>query len=247
MISYLNGNYMDEKSIAISPLDRGFTLGDGVFDTMLVINRELQSAGAHFARLKRDATVIGIETDCDFEDVAKELLSKSNIQTGRYIIRTQITRGIGERGLALPTEILPTIIMRIMETPEPVSSPATAVIARRMRRNEFSPFSKIKSLNYGENILALVEAKAEGADEVILLNTKGFVACASASNIFIRETDKWFTPPLSDGVLAGIMRAQLIVELKAAEESITPERLSRAHEILQCNSVIGSRKLIMQP
>lgn len=247
MINYFNGKYLTEDLITISPLDRGFTLGDGVFDTLLVVDGEIKFANEHFTRLKRDAGIIGIEINLDFNAIAKNLLDKNDLIMDRYIIRTQITRGIGPRGLRPPAEPHPTIIMRVAQAPEQSTHPVTAVIAERVRRNEFSPLSKIKSLNYGDNILALLEARNKGADEAILLNTKDFIVCASASNIFIREKDKWVTPPMSDGVLAGIMRSQLIRELKAREESITPERLARADEIIQCNSVIGSRKLVMQP
>ena len=245
MICYFNGAYLKDESVIISPLDRGFALGDGVFDTMLIADGEMQYPREHFSRLMRDAAVLGINAEIDFLDVAEQLLQKNQLAGRRYVLRTQVTRGIGQRGLAPPLETIPSILMRVSEAAEPDLTPVKAIIAERVRRNEFSPLSKIKSLNYGDNILALIEAKSKGADEAILINTKGFVTCASASNIFIRENDKWTTPPLSDGVLAGITRARLIGELRAREESITPERLARADEIFQCNSVIGSRRLIM--
>lgn len=246
MICFINGEFIQEETVFISPQDRGFTLGDGVFDTMLILDGKMQYANEHFARLYHDTKIMGIECNINLLDSAEELLKKNEIQQGRYILRSQVTRGISPRGLSPAPETKPTIVMRVVETPPPDLTPILAIIVKQVRRNEFSPLSKIKSLNYADNILALIEARAEGADEAILLNTQGFVTCASASNIFIRENNKWLTPPLSDGVMAGITRARLITDLNAAEESITPERLARADEIIQCNSVIGRRNLIMQ-
>jgi branched-subunit amino acid aminotransferase/4-amino-4-deoxychorismate lyase len=84
------------------------------------------------------------------------------------------------------------------------------------------------------------------ADEAILTNTNGDIACAATSNVFIVEKGRWITPPLSDGVLAGITRANILAEkLAALEESISPERLRAADEVYLCNSFTGLRKVLL--
>ena len=248
MLCFFDEQLIEEEKVTISIKDRGFTLGDGVFDTQVFVDGNLNDAHEHFERLLNDAIILGIperKPIYELKEISSEIFVKNNITAGRWIIRTQITRGIAARGLVPPINTEPTILMRIMPAPVIDPKPIKAVIAQTVRRNEHSPLSKIKSLNYGDNILALIEAKDLGVDEAILLNTEGFVTCASASNIFIRERDQWITPPLRDGVLAGITRRKLIKEKNALEDSITVDRLHGATEIFQCNSVIGLRQLLL--
>jgi len=241
-IIYWNGSFVSEREARIEPADRGFTLGDGVFDTMLAIDGEPVWGPEHSERLKAHAKILKIAFTLDIEATATVLLEKNSFKKGRYAIRTTVTRGPGERGLAPPETQHPTIIMRASPAPE-AGKTVSAAIARSVRRNEHSPLSRIKSLNYGDNLLALLEAKERGADEAIMLNTAGNVCCASASNIFIKERGKFFTPPLEDGLLNGISRAKFMAEHKAAEESISEERLRAADAVKLTNSILGTRQV----
>jgi branched-chain amino acid aminotransferase len=127
----------------------------------------------------------------------------------------------------------------------PPSDPLSAIISKTIRRNEYSPLSRIKSLNYLDNILAKEEARTLSADDAIILNTKGFVTCATSSNIFIREVNNWITPPLEDGVLDGVERLKLI-QNRAREESITIERLKNADEIIFTNSIWKQQRAVLK-
>jgi branched-subunit amino acid aminotransferase/4-amino-4-deoxychorismate lyase len=115
------------------------------------------------------------------------------------------------------------------------------IIANDVRRNEGSPLSRIKSLNYADNVLAMREAMQHKADDAIMLNNKGMVCCAATANIFIVLDGQWMTPPLTDGVLDGIMRAEMIRERAAQEISISVDDLKRAEEIYLTSSLIGMR------
>lgn len=101
-----------------------------------------------------------------------------------------------------------------------------------------------KRLDYTRSFAARREAQKRGADEAILTNTDGNIACAATSNLFIVENGVWTTPPLSDGVLAGITRATLIGEKQAREESISIPRLMNADEVYICNAMAGLRKVL---
>lgn len=248
MWCFFNDQFVKEDQVAISVNDRGFSLGDGVFDTQLAIDGKLPDGDLHFERLLNDAGVIGItatKTLAELQTISSMLLNRNAIVTGRWVIRTQITRGIALRGLAPPDDVRPTLIMRLIPAPRVDDTPVTAIVAKTTRRNEYSPLSRVKSLNYADNLIALMEAHEMGAEEAILLNTKSNVACATTSNIFIVEKGIWTTPPLEDGVLSGITRLNLIALNTAREDHITPERLQKADEIWQCNSVIGVRKLML--
>lgn len=237
-ILFYNGSFLPSKDVSIDPSDRGFLLGDGVFDTILSIDGQLQHEDAHFKRLKQHAAILGIPApNLDFKNVAASLLKRNDFAEGRHAIRTTITRGSGPRGLAIPEAINPTIMMRaypISNSPESIK----AVISHTVRRNEGSPLSRIKSLNYGDSILAMHEARQSGAEDAILLNNCGEVCCLTASNIFISE-DILITPPLSCGVMNGVQRELLLSSGKAKEDIISVERLKSADAVFCTNSIIG--------
>ena len=247
MIVFLDNVFIEEETARISPTDRGFTLGDGVFDTMLVLDGQLQHAEAHFTRLLKQASVLQIktnETPDSLKNTALRLLEKNKITQGRHALRTTITRGAGVRGLMPPDKSAHTLLMRVSPAVSPDSlPPVSAIIAQTTRRNEFSPFSYIKSLQYGDNLIALLEAKKKGANEAILLNTAGHVCCTTTGNIFILEKDHLLTPPLSDGALDGIMRSIIMQHTTVEEQSITPERLVKAEGIYLTNSLSGIRAI----
>lgn len=239
-----NGAFLNLRTLEalISPADRGFTLADGVFDTMLAVEGAPVYPKAHFERLRGHANVLGIdcpETPDHLESVARELLQKNACLTGRVAIRTTLTRGAGGRGIAPPDPAEPTLLMRCMRLPETTVPAPLSCIFSSVRRNEFSPLSRIKSLNYGDMILALREAHAAGADNAILLNTSGRVACATNGNLFIRKQGRLLTPPLDDGAMDGITRAVLIEREGGCEESLSPEDLMNADCIFLTNSISG--------
>lgn len=238
---FLNGEFIEEGAAALPVTDRGFTLGDGVFDTMLASDESLVDADDHFNRLLKHAAVLKIAVDMDveiFKKTAHRLIGQSANQ--RAAIRTTVSRGPGDHGLIPPESPQPTILMRISPAPDPSTSPPPRlIIAETVRRNEHSPLSRIKSLNYGDNILALMEAKEKGADDAIILNAAGNPACATAANIFVLIGGKLFTPPVSDGAMDGITRQKMLP--KAIEKSMGIEDMMEADSIYLTSSILGIR------
>lgn len=244
-VFYYNGSFVSADSACIQATDRGFLLGDGVFDTLLAIDGQPQSHQAHFDRLSRHAALMGLPVPgLDFADSVKDLLSRSGYTKGRHAVRTTLTRGSGPRGLAVPNEVSP--LLMIGASPVPDFKPEIKVIlSRSVRRNEGSPLSRIKSLNYGDSVLAMQEAQQANADDAVLLNNRGEVCCLTASNIFIREQGKYVTPALPCGVLDGIGRGAMIASGEAAEDVITQERLLLASEIYCLNSLTELRRVYL--
>ncbi len=244
-VAWLNGQFTAFKDISISPADRGFLLGDGVFDTMAARDGKLLHPEDHVRRILHNAGILKIVVPYrqeDFIQALPDLLHKNGLGQGYASLRTTITRGVGPRGLAPPTAAQPTVLITATAfDPAFFKEPATAIIAETVRRNENSPLSRIKSLNYGDNLLAKMEAIEKGADEAIMLNNAGHVACGTNCNIFIQEGAEWITPPLTDGILDGITRRHLIEEKPAIEEHITVDRLLAADTVYLTNSIIGVR------
>lgn len=235
---WISGVISDVAAARISPMDRGFTLGDGIFETVRV------SAGAplwlddHFARLASGAAFLGIPVPLELDSlkaIVAALLERAAMKEAA--LRITLTRGAGSSaGLWKPDELLtPTLVVMCGDPPQPVN--VAGVIARSTRRNEHSPLSRIKALNYGDSIAARREAIRRGAGDAILLNCRSRIACAAAGNIFVRIDGIWRTPPIDDGALPGLARARLLGALDSEQTELTESNLARADAALVSNSL----------
>jgi branched-chain amino acid aminotransferase len=151
-------------------------------------------------------------------------------------LRMTLTRGPAARGVVPVGDGRPTVLISAGPLPGALP-PAKVVVADRVRRNEFSPLAGIKSLNYLDNILARQEAAARGADDALLLSTQGFLAEASAANVFVKVGGSWVTPPVSDGALPGVMRGIILERLPAREKRILSDELYQADAAFLSNSL----------
>lgn len=240
----LNGNSLHDDKI-ISLQDRGFTYGDGIFTTCLVKNGLIDDWDLHYERLNRHAHSIHLPPlQNDIIDHSLASLSDYILVETMYSLKIIYTRGNSARGLDIPKSTKPNIFMLLKPIDEISNQPLRVMISTTTRRNEFSKLSNIKSLNYLDNILAKEDAKKHGADDSIMLSTKGFVSCATSSNVFIVDGKDWITPPLTDGAMDGIERYKLI-QKGAREESITPQRLRIAQKIILTNSIWKQREALI--
>jgi len=226
--------------------DRGFTLGDGLFETVLARGGELVALSAHLDRLTAGCAALGLPAP-DRAAAARRMrqaLADAGLQDDRAAVRLTLTAGSGGRGLDRPQA--PSL--RLVATAAPAPKPAgpARLITARVRRNERSPASRLKSLSYLDNVLARAEARAAGADEALMLNTAGALACAAAANLFWIRDGVLFTPALDCGVLAGIARGEVLagagrLGLAAQEVVAGPEALATAEAVFLTNALIGVR------
>lgn len=237
---FLNGALMDAEAAAVSPMDRGFTLADGLFETLAVRDGRILRLDAHLDRLARGAAVLGLPLPArdGLATALKAVRAENALAAGS--LRLTVTRGCGPRGVLPPPEPRPTVLVTAAPAGPPLP-PARLVTATVTRRNAASPLSRIKSLNYGDNILARQEAAARGTDDAVLLNTEGRIAETSIANLFAVIDGVLLTPPVRDGVLPGVMRAELL-RAGAREAPLRPEDLARASEIV-LTSALGLRSV----
>lgn len=238
----LNGELMDPEAARIAPNDRGFTLGDGVFETIAVKKAAPKRLSAHLARMREGAKLLGIPvpyTDAKIAELTASIISANAMTEGA--LRMTLTRGPGARGLAPPEPPSPTFV--ITAGPLPPDDPITMMVAQGARRDETSPLARVKHLGYLENILARREAADAGADDAVLLNTQGRVAEATAANIFCLVGGGLVTPPVAEGAMPGIMRAEVIRLTRAEERPIDVADLEEASEILVTNA-LGIRSVV---
>ncbi|MFQ5765378.1 MAG: aminotransferase class IV [Rhodospirillales bacterium] len=241
---HLNGRLMTASEARIDPADRGLTLGDGLFETIAVRNGKAARLPAHLARLRDGARVLGIPVPADdraLEQALAEMAEANDITEG--VLRLTLTRGPAPRGLAPPDPSPPTLLITGAGQALAPPRPATAVIAIATRRNEHSPLARIKSTSYLDGVIAAREAAEKGADEALLLNSAGNLAEAAAANLFLVLDGRAATPPIRDGALPGVMRADVIRVLGAAERTLKPADLAAASEALLTNS-LGIRPLV---
>jgi branched-chain amino acid aminotransferase len=222
---------------AIAPNDRGFTLGDGVFETLLVLEGQICLLSQHLERLAEGLRILTLALP-NSRSVLKELLQdtiqRNHLSTG--ILRLTISRGISQRGLPADPAALPTVVI----TPsrgQPSFSPVRLILAQSTRRNEFSPLSRIKSLNYLDNVLARQEAIAQAADDAVLLNTRGQITESTAATLCVQLGEQWLTPPVEAGVLPGILRQRLLERGVVQLQTLWPADLEQAEAMLLCNSL----------
>lgn len=224
--------------------DRGFTLGHGLFETVLWADGDLAYWDTHVERLERGCRALGLPAPdrAALRDAAMAAMGEVGAPT-RAAVRLTWTAGSGGRGLDLPVPLSPrlSVIATAIDAPPGPVTLATA----RVRRNDRSPTSRLKTLSYLDNVLARAEARAAGAEEALMLNTVGEIACAAAANVFWIRHDVVFTPALDCGVLDGIMRREVIAAchrlgLQVEEVYANPGRLAGAPMFIT-NSLVGVR------
>jgi len=249
MITFLNNKFLDANH-DIASNDRGLLFGDGLFETIRAYQGQALFLKQHWERLLKTATFLQIPIPFNIEELIQiitELLHKNNLQNKDARIRITLTRGLNPKSrIAIPEMLDPTFLITAIPY---YSLPAiNNIIISNIKRNEFSPLANMKTLNYLDNILALQEAKQNGADDALFFNTHNKLACATTANIFMVKNNQLYTPPLQDGALPGIMRSVILqiaenLEITVAESSINIEELKTADELFLTNSLVGIRSI----
>jgi branched-chain amino acid aminotransferase/4-amino-4-deoxychorismate lyase len=218
--------------------DRGFTLGDGLFETLLVVEGGILNWEAHIDRLHRGCEALGLPKPAPIDCLAAaEDAVEAAGPLRRAAVRNTLTAGVGGRGLDRPEE--PSRTLAASAAPVSGSDRPLRLVTSPIRRNEGSPTSRLKSLAYLDNVLARRDARLRGAEEALMLNNRGELACAAAANLFWIEGRELFTPALDCGVLGGTVRAALLARAGAREVRAGPEALEAADAVFLTNSLIG--------
>ena len=234
---WINGSFEGR----IDPSDRGFLLGDGVFDTAVAFRGIVFARPHHLERLTHQAAAIGIAVDPAAVRTGWDAVL-AQAAPGPLILRTNVTRGVTERGLWPASAGSPTITVSATPWNPKLFGRAVRLATSSIRRNESSPASRLKTLGYLDSILAAREAAAEGADDALFVNGVGRVACTTIANVFIVSGGDLLTPPISEGVNPGITRALLLesagrVGLHASEVPLARPNLLSADAVFLTNSV----------
>jgi branched-chain amino acid aminotransferase len=229
---WIDGQYYDKTNAKISVFDHGLLYGDGVFEGIRVYNRRIFRAHQHLERLYASAKAAWIEIPLASEAMARlmtEAVAKSGIDDA--YIRLVVTRGVGDLGLdprkcGKPSVIC--IVDNIQLWPADRYEKGLTVISAATpvhHRESLSP--RIKSLNYLSHILAKVEGIAAGVDEVMMLDSAGFVAEASGMNVFLVANGAIKTPPAYAGILRGVTRDAVLELAREATYAVEEVPMNR--------------------
>jgi len=221
-VVYLNGRYVQVERATVSAFDRGFSYGDGLFETLRAYAGWIFALDRHLRRLQKGAAQIGLQFDGDLERwrrVMSRLLRRNGLMGGDSSLRLTVTRGVDILGALLPPEVpsSPTLFL--------VARPVEGTIPERQRvgigvvtiqwGDPFNPFG-IKSVNYLYHMLAMARAKEQGAHEALFVALDGSVVEGATSNVFSVANGVLTTPPEDAGLLPGITR-EVVVELARKE------------------------------
>jgi len=225
----MNGRLLDDPDApAVSVTDHGFTVGDGVFETVKVVGEEPFALSRHLDRLARSARGLGLPV-VDPEEVRRGIaavLEGQQMPLGRL----RITYTGGEAPLGSGRGSKPPTLVVVADAMNPPAS-TTEVVTVPWTRNEHSALVGLKTTSYADNVVALARAAEHGATEAIFANTAGNLCEGTGSNVFYVIDGELRTPTLDSGCLAGITR-ELVLEWYGARQVDEPiEVLARAEEI----------------
>jgi branched-chain amino acid aminotransferase len=241
-----NGDIVPADEARVSVFDAGFLYGDGIYETMRSYRGRVFAVARHLKRLAHSAARIDLDLP-GAEELRKAIENTVEANGGGdKIVRLTVTRGALERRLDLSTSGAASVLV----TTDPIDRKeddrrrhGIRVIYSKFLRPSAYPLVGVKSTNYQVSLFARNEARAAGAQEVLIPNESGEIVEGAASNVFIVEGNRLVTPPLSSGILGGITR-ELVMELAAArgvpveESTLARERIETTDELLLSSTTI---------
>ena len=212
---YLDGKFVEEAEAKVSVFDHGVLYGDGVFEGIRLYDGNIFRLEEHLERLEYSAKAILLTlplTRAEMSEATAETCRQNGLRDA--YIRLVVTRGVGDLGLApwlCPKPTVFVIASKISLYPQEHYDNGLSIVTVPTRRiNPAALPPTIKSLNYLNNILGKIEARQAGALEAIMLNDQGYVAEATADNVFIVLKGEIFTPASASGALKGVTRSTII-------------------------------------
>ena len=243
MIAWVNGSWVEDGAPALSISDRGASLGDGVFETILFDGSRVRRFERHIGRLRRSARALGLPAPpaaAEVEKIIAALLDRNQLTRTRAAIRLTWTAGPGPRGLARPAIMKPSLIAAAAAAPE--DAKPLRLVASRIRRSAGALAARHKTLSYLENIAAL-RGCGEG-EEAALFTREDYLAGGARSNLIVVIDGRAVTPPIAHGALPGTVRAALVASQSILNvAAVTRAAADRIEAGAATNALFGLRPI----
>jgi len=233
LVVWVDGVLAPASEARVSPFDHGLLTGDGVFETLRVLGGRPFAITRHLERLDRSARGLGLDPPA--HDLVTSAMAAVVAANGLDEARLRVTVTGGPSALGSEREPGPPTVV-VAGCPQ-APWPATAEVAVvPWPRNERGALVGLKTVSYGENVVALAHARRRGAGEAIFGNLAGNLCEGTGTNVFCAVDGRLLTPPLRSGCLAGVTR-DLVIELTGAvEEDLELDRFASVDEAFLTSS-----------
>lgn len=232
-ILYLNGRFQPLSEGRVHIEDRGFQLGDGVYEVIKVLNGTIIWLEDHLDRLKRSLEIIrliGALDDHPLQALLPELVSRAGLVDGSVYL--QVTRGLAPREFIFPQPPHPTVLAYTRAKHFPDAEEIYRGVTLHAVRDLRWARCDVKSTNLLAPVLAKEEAWEAGADEALFISPRGLVREGGSSNVFSVIDGVMRTHPLSNRILGGITRKH-VIEIAARLGFVVQERAFLLKEITE--------------
>jgi branched-chain amino acid aminotransferase len=253
--AWVNGRVLPADEAHLSAFDRGFQLGDGVFETLRVRGGRATELAEHLERLHGSAAGLGFALPADVDTALRDgigaLLAAEGLgdAAGDASVRITASRGVFfGRGL-LPPDEHPDATLVIQAWPVPPTPAAHLerglhLVASRVRRDPENPLSALKTTSRADYVYARLEARNAGADDALFLTIDGFISEATSANVFVVRDAELATPAPGCAILPGTTRDWILrwaegAGLRPVEAWLTARDLADADEAFISSSVAG--------
>ena len=252
---WVDGRLLPAEGAHVSTFDRGFQLGDGIFETLRARGGRLTELDEHLARLGRSATGLDIDLPADIDARVRAgirtLLEAEGLAgpDDDASVRITVTRGAfrGRGLLPPPGAAAPTIAIQAWPISPPPAGHLTDglhLVTSDIRRDPENPLATLKTTSRADYVHARLEARRAGADDALFLTTDGHLSEATSANVFLVRSSELATPDLACAILPGTTRSWILgwapgAGLRPTEGWLTTRDLAEADEAFLCSSVAG--------
>ena len=238
MKAIINGHIIEIDQLKLDKGNRAFKYGDGLFETIAVVRGKPRLLSLHLDRLKEGAEYLGLQVkEVLLQNVIEEsiqLLQQSNNIPQDAIVRLQLWRN--SAGKYTPEGRNADVLLTIEKTvPSKFQEVSKAGFSDKVV-NYPSEFSRYKTMNALKYVIAGMEKETKKLNEIIILDHNNHISEALSSNIFWKKDGTFFTPPLSTGCIAGVMR-QYMMDILKQNDHIIEEKLADKNELLRSDSI----------
>lgn len=245
----INGEIVASGEASVSVGNRAFKYGDGLFESMRMMNGRLMFADLHAERMRAGMDTLQIEgadvvTQGFLEDKVRQLAIRNNIQDNA---RVRITVFRDAEGLYSPSGNNMGYVIEMSRTDQPDYAANYKGLIAQVYEDITKPInllSNLKTCNSLLYVMAGIFRKRNSLDEVFILNQKGFLCEGMSTNLFILYQQNLYTPALEEGCIAGVMRSVVIRlaeenGIQVVEAQINPDILNEADEVFVTNATNG--------